>query len=52
MDSGYALYLYLAKQYHPNYCISLFGKEKLVKTDKVDEQTIVSQGNKYSNQVM
>lgn len=26
MDAGTALYLYLSKNYHPNYCLALFGK--------------------------
>lgn len=52
MDAGNALYLYLAKNYHPRYCLALFGKEKLLKTDKVDEETIISQNNQFSQQVL
>lgn len=36
MDIGNALYLYIAKQYHPNYTLALFSKEKVTKQDKLD----------------
>lgn len=52
MDAGNTLYLFLAKNYHPNYCLALFGKEKLLKTDKVDEETIITQNNQFSQQVL
>lgn len=52
MDAGQALYLYVSKQCHPNYLLSLFGKEKLLKNDHMNEETIVSQGNEYSQQVL
>lgn len=48
MDAGVALYLYIAKVHHPNYILSLFGKEKLSKTDVVGEEVIAEQGNTYS----
>lgn len=52
MDAGHALYLFMGRQYHPNYCLALFGKEKLLKTDKADEETIASQGTDYAERVL
>ena len=37
MDAGNTLYLFLAKNYNPKLCYALFGREKLLKTDKVNE---------------
>ena len=51
MDAGVALYLYISKQCHPNYLLSLFGKEKILKNDHVNEETITAQDNSYSRQV-
>lgn len=52
MDAGHALFLFLARQYHPNYCLALFGKEKITKNDKVDEDTIVNIGTDYAQRVL
>lgn len=41
LDAGNTLYLYLARQFHPNYCMALFGRDKLAKGERVDEETIV-----------
>ena len=51
-DVGQALYLYVAKNCHPNYVVSLFGKQKLLKNDHVSEETIQQQGNQFSQQVL
>jgi hypothetical protein len=52
LDAGVALYLYVSRQCHPHYLQSLFGKEKLLKTDQVSEETILAQNNSYSQQVL
>ena len=52
LDAGIALYLFIAKSYHPDYLRALFSKEKLVKGDVVGEETIAEQNNAYSSQVM
>ena len=36
MDAGESIYLYFAKTYHPNFSLSLFGKEKLTKADALN----------------
>jgi hypothetical protein len=52
MDSGFALYLFIAKSYHPNYLAALFGREKLAKGEVVGEELIAEQQNTYSQQVL
>lgn len=51
LDAGNALYLYLARQFHPNYSLALFGKDKLVKGERLDEELIIEQDNQFSIQV-
>lgn len=52
MDAGVALYLFIARSCHPNYLLSLFGKEKLAKGDIVGEEVIGEQVNAFSEQVL
>jgi hypothetical protein len=52
LDAGTALYLFIAKNHHPDYVRALFGKEKLAKGEVVGEETIAGQDNAYSQQVM
>lgn len=40
MDTGVALYLFIAKKAHPNYLLSLFGQEKVGKGDQLSEEMI------------
>ena len=37
LDAGLALYLFIAKSYHPDYLRALFGKEKFVKGEVMGE---------------
>ena len=52
MDAGTVLYLFVARQCHPHYLQALFGKEKLLKTDQVSEETVAGVGSEFSGQVM
>ena len=52
MDAGTVLYMFVARHCNPNYLFSLFGKEKLLKTDHVSEDIIVGMNNEFSRQVL
>ena len=52
MDAGTVLYLFVARHCNPNYLLSLFGKEKPLKTDHLSEDIITGMNNEYSQQVL
>ena len=51
MDASSILYLYISKSCHPNYLLSLFGKEKFGKHEHLTEELIGEQDNHFSRQV-
>ena len=52
MDTGFVLYLFIAKTYHPNYLLALFAKDKILKGETVNEEMIAEQNNQFSQQVL
>lgn len=52
MDAGPVLYLFIARHCHPNYILSLFGKEKLTKGEHLTEDTITQVDSEYGRQVL